>query len=64
MAQGALIPYFQFLFGKMLDALNSGNDIVNAVNTVATEFGYMAAIAFCCATLQGKCNCDNGAGLL
>jgi len=49
---GALIPFFQYLFGRILDSLNSGENIVEAVSGVALQFVYMAAVAFVAATLQ------------
>ncbi len=51
-ATGALIPFFQMLFGRMLDSLNSGTNIVEAVSHVALQFAYMACVAFVCAGLQ------------
>lgn len=51
--QGALIPYFQYLFGKMLDSLNSGENLVAAVNKVAIEFGYISVVAFVGGVCQG-----------
>ncbi len=49
---GALIPFFQWLFGRMLDSLNTGADIVEAVSAVAIQFAYMAALAFVVGHLQ------------
>jgi len=49
---GALIPFFQYLFGRILDSLNSSENIVEAVSEVALQFVYMAAVAFVAATLQ------------
>lgn len=49
---GALIPFFQWLFGRMLDSLNTGEDIVEAVSTVAIQFAYMAVVAFVMGHLQ------------
>jgi ATP-binding cassette subfamily B (MDR/TAP) protein 1 len=49
---GALIPFFQYLFGKMLDSLNTGDKIVESVTHVAIQFAYLAVVAFFMAALQ------------
>lgn len=49
---GSLIPFFQFLFGRMMDSLNTGANIVEAVSEVAIVFAYMSAVAFVFGHLQ------------
>lgn len=49
---GALIPTFQWLFGRMMDSLNSGANIAEAVSDVAIIFAYMSVVAFVFGHLQ------------
>jgi hypothetical protein len=50
---GFLIPYFQLLVGKMIDSLNTGTSIVDAVTEIAIMFGYLSIAAFFAGALQG-----------
>lgn len=49
---GALIPTFQWLFGRMMDSLNSGANMTEAVSDVAIIFAYMSVVAFVFGHLQ------------